>query len=263
MTTVAMDDGVELAVYERGSGAPTFLFLHGLACDHTFWSPQFDDLSRDHRCISIDFRGRGASPAAPPYDTTRQADDAAAVLRALDAGPAIVAGHSLGGLTALLLNDRHPELVLGIIAGDSPLQARGLGGARLAAALRDTGTTEPMRPLVESFWTESTPEVVKTHVREVMFGCPPAVAAGMLENDAVFAERMPELLRQADAKPFMAIWAAKPLGDPAWLRDVCTFLRQEPIAGAGHFFQVEQPAVTNALFRAFLDDVERDPRLKR
>jgi pimeloyl-ACP methyl ester carboxylesterase len=39
------------------------------------------------------------------------------------------------------------------------------------------------------------------------------------------------------------------------------FIRQEPVADSGHFFQLEQPAITNALLRAFLDDVERDPRL--
>jgi len=39
------------------------------------------------------------------------------------------------------------------------------------------------------------------------------------------------------------------------------YIRQEPIAGAGHFFQLERPAITNALLRAFLDDVQRDPRI--
>jgi pimeloyl-ACP methyl ester carboxylesterase len=72
---------------------------------------------------------------------------------------------------------------------------------------------------------------------------------------------MLELVRAADQKPFMAIWAGKPLGDPAWLRDQTTFVRQEPIAGTGHFFQLEQPAVTSALLRAFLEEAERDPRV--
>ena len=40
------------------------------------------------------------------------------------------------------------------------------------------------------------------------------------------------------------------------------FVRQEPIAESGHFFQLEQPALTAALLRAFLDDVERDPRVR-
>jgi pimeloyl-ACP methyl ester carboxylesterase len=59
----------------------------------------------------------------------------------------------------------------------------------------------------------------------------------------------------------MAIWASKPLGDPSHLRDITMFIRQEPVPGAGHFFQLEKPAITSALLRAFLDDVERDPRI--
>jgi pimeloyl-ACP methyl ester carboxylesterase len=96
-----------------------------------------------------------------------------------------------------------------------------------------------------------------------MLACPPEVAAGMLDNAAVLAGRLPALLKAADRKPFMAIWAERPFGEPAWLRDQCPFVRQEPIAGAGHFFQLEKPAITSALLRAFLDDVERDPRVRR
>jgi pimeloyl-ACP methyl ester carboxylesterase len=74
---------------------------------------------------------------------------------------------------------------------------------------------------------------------------------------------MEDLIRAADRKPFMAFWAEEPRGDPRWLREITTFLRQEPMAGAGHFFQLEQPEVTNALLRAFIDDIERDPRISR
>jgi pimeloyl-ACP methyl ester carboxylesterase len=60
----------------------------------------------------------------------------------------------------------------------------------------------------------------------------------------------------------MAIWAERPLGDPAWLRSVTRFARQEPLPGTGHFFQLEQPERTTALLRAFLDDVADDPRIR-
>jgi pimeloyl-ACP methyl ester carboxylesterase len=82
----------------------------------------------------------------------------------------------------------------------------------------------------------------------------------MLEGFEDVAARFGELVRLADRKPFMAIWSGAPLGDPAWLRDSTMFVRQEPIPGAGHFFQLEQPAVTSALLRAFLDDIRHDPR---
>ncbi|MBI2766352.1 MAG: alpha/beta hydrolase [Chloroflexi bacterium] len=253
-------NGVALGVEDAGSGSPPFVFIHGLACDRSAWRYQVADLSRDYRCVNIDLRGRGESDATPPYDITQQADDVAAVMQALAVGPAIVAGHSLGGLTALLLGDRYPELVLGIVVGDSPLRPGGPGD--LGARIGEAGSMEPVRALVERFWGEGTAGAVKDEVRDIMLNCPAEVGAGMLANGQFIADRIAGLVKEADRKPFMAIWASRPLGDPNWLRDVCMFLRQEPIAGAGHFFQLEQPAITNALLRAFVDDVERDPRLK-
>lgn len=256
-------NGAEIAFDDAGTGGPAFVFIHGFACDRTFWRPQFDDLSRDLRCIAIDLRGRGESSAKAPFHTTQQADDVAALIAKLGIGPAILVGHSLGGLTALLVNDRHPEAVLGTVLCDSPMRASGLGAAPFVARLREAGTIEPAGQLVESFWSESTSDAIKAQVRAVMMTCPAEVAAGMLDNDAVFSERSVELVKQADTKPFMCIWAEKPLGDPAWFRDICPFVRQEPVAGTGHFVQLEEPAITSALLRAFLDDVARDPRLAK
>jgi pimeloyl-ACP methyl ester carboxylesterase len=254
--------GVGLGCFEAGSGDPPFVFVHGWACDHTFWQPQFDDLSRDHRCLAVDLRGRGDSDATPPFDAITAADDVAAIMAERGVARAIVAGHSLGGIVALLLNERHPELVLGTVLGDSPL-----GGTVLqyfpstAARIEEAGSMEPMRSYVESFFLDATPEAVREKVRAAMLSCPPAVAAGMLARSEEYGPRVDDLIRLADRKPLMAFWAEHPLGGPDHLREITMFVRQEPIAGAGHFFQLEQPAITNALLRAFIDDVERDPRL--
>ena len=70
------------------------------------------------------------------------------------------------------------------------------------------------------------------------------------------------MLKLIDKKPFMVIWPEEPAGDPAWLRDITMFVRQEPVAGATSDPRSEQPAITNALLRAFLDDVKNDPRLE-
>ncbi|MGE5595914.1 MAG: alpha/beta fold hydrolase [Hyphomicrobiales bacterium] len=257
-------NGAELAIYEAGEGDPPFVFIHGWCCDHTFWQPQFEDIARDHRAVAIDWRGCGDSAPVPPFDTTQAADDVAEVIRQLELGPSLLIGHSLGGNAALLVQDRHPDAVLGIVLGDSPLtSASGGGWPETVRRIREAGSMSVMADYIETFFTENTPEDVREKVRTTMLGTPADVAAGMLSNGEVFTQRMGELLRQADTKPFMAIWAEHPLGNPERLRDTLMFIRQEPIPGAGHFFQLEQPAVTSALLRAFLDDVERDPRLRR
>lgn len=255
-------NGAALAYDERGAGDPPFLFVHGWACDRTFWAPQFDDLSRDHRCVTVDLRGRGESEAVPPYDVSQAADDIISIAEALHMDGAILVGHSLGGLIALLANARRPELFSGIVTGDSPLDEASIANwPRTVRRVEQAGSMEPIASWVDSLFSESTDDAVRTHVRSVMLGCDPRVGAGMLSRNDILLGHLDDLLQNADRKPLMAIWADEPLGDPAHLRDVTMFIRQEPIAGAGHFFELEQPAITNALLRAFEDDVRRDPRL--
>lgn len=255
-------NGVELEYTDTGAGDPAFVFIHGWACQMSSWAPQIEELSRDHRVIAVNLRGRGASAAAPPFDTTQAADDVGALLRSLDVSQAIVVGHSLGGLVALLLNDRHPDLVRGTVLGDSPLAAARAGRFEATSrSVAEAGSMSPMADYLETFFSEETSDAIRDYVREMMLSCPADVAAGMLANGQVFVDRLDELISLADLKPFMLIWAGSPLGDPEWVRDLTMFARQEPMAGAGHFFQLERPDVTNALLRAFLDDVERDPRL--
>lgn len=255
-------NGARLSFDDRGTGSPAFVFVHGFACDRRAWSEQVEDLSRDHRCVAIDLRGRGESGATPPFDVTTAADDVAAVIADLGIGPAVIVGHSLGGVIALVLNERHPDLVLGVVVGDSPIGPAFAERREptLPARIREAGSMQPAARMVERFWGEETTPAVRAY-GEVMMSCPPDVAAGMLEGFEDVAARFGELVRLADRKPFMAIWSGAPLGDPAWLRDSTMFVRQEPIAGAGHFFQLEQPAVTSALLRAFLDDIRHDPRV--
>ena len=245
-----------------GRGIP-FVFIHGWACDSSAWRPQVEDLKADHRCISVDLRGRGESVAVAPYDVFTAAADVAAVIRSLGLPPVIAVGHSLGGIVALCLNQADPDLVTGIVTGDSPLELDApRRWPRTAAALREASSMEPVEAFIEGFFIESTSEALAADVRALMLTCDPEVAAGMLENGERVADALPDLIRLADAKPFMAFWAEKPLGEPNLLRDLATFVRQEPIAGAGHFFQLERPEITNALLRAFEDDVLTDPRLK-
>jgi len=256
-------NGVRLAYDDRGDGPHTFVFIHGWACDRSFWQPQFDNLSRNFRCVSVDLRGCGESAPVPPYDTMTAAEDVTALIEELKLPPVLIVGHSLGGIVGLLVNDMRPELVHGLVLSDSPLTAARSGGfAGTVRRITEAGSMEPMRKFIEGFFTEGTPPAVRERVQDVMLGCDPGVGAGMLGNASALAERLDAMVAAADKKPLMAIWAEKPQGDPEHMRDITMFIRQEPIAGGGHFFQLEQPDITNALLRAFVDDVERDPRLQ-
>jgi pimeloyl-ACP methyl ester carboxylesterase len=115
--------GVALNVVERGSG-PAVLLIHGLAADAQTLAPTAEALESGARVIAYDRRGYGASGAPAPYQGTtveEQAEDAAALLQALDAHPALVCGDGFGALVALDLAKRHRALVRGAVLCNPPL----------------------------------------------------------------------------------------------------------------------------------------------
>lgn len=107
-------DGRKIAYEEVSPPAPkgTVLLLTGLAAKRQGWWRQMEAFGARYRTIAIDHRDAGDSDPCPaPYTTADQADDAAAVLRALGVEHAAVVGISMGGFIALELTLRHPEMV--------------------------------------------------------------------------------------------------------------------------------------------------------
>jgi pimeloyl-ACP methyl ester carboxylesterase len=105
----------EIYVEQVGEG-PDVLLLGGLSDPVESWQPQLDMLSDRYRLTAIDNRGAGRTPLPDrPLSVPMMADDAAAVLRALDIPAAHVAGFSGGSLIAQELALRHPELVRSLV----------------------------------------------------------------------------------------------------------------------------------------------------
>lgn len=82
------------------------------------WSDALDELGRLGRAIAYDRRGYGRSERPEPrgpMNVAEHADDAAALLDAIDAAPAIVIGRSYGGEVATDLALRHHERVRALV----------------------------------------------------------------------------------------------------------------------------------------------------
>jgi pimeloyl-ACP methyl ester carboxylesterase len=109
--------GIRLYYEEHGTGLP-ILLAHGTSSDAGNWSGAADVLARFGRVIAYDRRGCTRSERPVPYDRTtpaEHADDAAALLDALDATPALLIGRSYGGDTMLNLALRYPQHVRGLV----------------------------------------------------------------------------------------------------------------------------------------------------
>ena len=128
---------VPLSSHVVGEGPP-LLLVHGGAEDADLLAPQAAAFAaRGRRVVTYDRRGTGASTRAdwPEGGVERHADDAAALLRALDAAPATVLGFSSGGVVALALAARHPDVVAEAIAWEPAAVGMLPDGAALHAGL--------------------------------------------------------------------------------------------------------------------------------
>jgi pimeloyl-ACP methyl ester carboxylesterase len=148
MTTIE-GAGVPLAYEVSGTGKAVLL-VHGIAADRAAWSDAAAALAGGARVIAYDRRGYGDSGEPEPYERTtvaEQAEDAAALVHSLDAGPVVACGADLGALVVLDLLLRHPGLVRAAVLVDVPAfqlvpeatEALGAERVLLEEALRDGG----------------------------------------------------------------------------------------------------------------------------
>ncbi len=112
--------GLNVAVDGPDDG-PAVVLLHGISgstATYDFLVP----LLPSHRLLRLDFRGHGLSDRAPGhYVLDDFAGDAEALLEQVVGGPAVVVGHSLGGITAALVAQRRPDLVTALFLEDPPM----------------------------------------------------------------------------------------------------------------------------------------------
>src|SRR5688572_29080354 len=129
---------MRLAHHSTGNGPPVLL-IHGGAEDATMLTPQAEAIAaHGRRVIWYDRRGTGVSTREnwPGGGANQHADDAAALLHQLGAAPATVLGFSSGGVIALALAVRHPEVVTEVIAWEPAALGMLPDAAQLSSALR-------------------------------------------------------------------------------------------------------------------------------
>jgi pimeloyl-ACP methyl ester carboxylesterase len=115
-------DGAALHVTQSGpaDSAVTLVLVHGWTQDHRTWDFVLPHLDPGLRVLRYDLRGHGGSAPARPGSATiaRLADDLAELIAGrVPAGPLVLAGHSMGGMTLMVLAERHPALVRDRLAG--------------------------------------------------------------------------------------------------------------------------------------------------
>lgn len=259
---------------EHGQG-PALVMIAGLSATRAFFRDAVENLSADHRVITVELPGHGGTPAGDrPASVERAADDLARLLEELDLREVTLLGWSLGATVAyrcleqtgtariarLVSVEQTPRLT---VAEDWPHAAFGgldeEGAAGLAAGLGTDFAGFADNLVRSSFAADSEPDkdVVDALVAEAG-GCDSDAVAALLA-DAVSQDWRG---RMADIPvPTLLIHGARsqvyptPVG--SWLADAIPGSRLEVFDDSGHLPFIEETERFAQAIRAFADREER------
>ena len=96
--------------------SPTVVLLHAVGCTGLLtWYPSIRPLTERFRVVTLDQRWHGRGIQSDVFSLHDCADDVAALVEALDLGPVIVAGFSMGSIIAQRVWRQHPEITAGLV----------------------------------------------------------------------------------------------------------------------------------------------------
>jgi pimeloyl-ACP methyl ester carboxylesterase len=205
-------DGVKVAIHDLGGEGPLLLFCHATGFHGRTLAAVASYLTDSYRCVAHDLRGHGSTllPESAPIMWKNMTDDLLAVTHALaianpDAGALRAVGHSLGGGTIALAEDKEPgtfesawafEPVL-IPTMGAPGQGPEPGPSRMsAAAARRRAVFASRNAAFERYssrppFDSIRPEVLRAYVDHgfhdlpdgtVTLACTPAIEAQIFNN---------------------------------------------------------------------------------
>jgi pimeloyl-ACP methyl ester carboxylesterase len=254
----------KLAHYDSGTevaGEPPIVLLHQSLARSEDWENIFPRLATRYRTIAYDARGHGKSGRAADYSLRAFADDALRVLREIAKEPAVLIGHSLGALAALVAAGEAPELVRGLVLEDPALgYAKPWDGARYGALREGIANTEDPKVLAKAVSKQPLPspgprgertygelrgffaaERVVTYFRDV----DPAFIDARVAGDAPAAELIAESIGKVRA-PVLVLAGEPRLGgavdDPSeWRLKKLADVTVKRFPGSGHLLHGFRP----------------------
>lgn len=261
--------GTEFAVHTKGHGVP-LLLLHAFPLDHNMWQAQ-ESLARTFRIIIPDQRGFGdSSPNAPIMSIEGMADDAIAILDALNINePALVCGVSMGGYVAQHIAARHPTRVRGLVLCDTKLDADTPEARKSRAGLSEKigrrGTRLLISTMLETLLAQSAEARRKSQRSEIE-----ALLHQVIERQAVVTVQasltamgnrpdMTASMQALDIPLLLVVGEEDTFTPPSVMQAIQKLLPDSKlvcIPQAGHLSPLEAPEVFNTEVINFLHDIE-------
>ncbi|SPU45696.1 alpha/beta fold hydrolase [Brevundimonas diminuta] len=258
-----------LSVEVIGQGADVIL-IPGFASSREVWRPLARRLSASHRVHLVQLAGFAGEPWAHGDGAFIQpvVDELARYAATLDR-PAVI-GHSMGGLSGLLLAQQHPEAISRVMSVDSLPFFSAMFGPQVtpqtAKPFADQAAASILSADEAAFRIQQERTAVGMMRDEA--GRAAMVDWSMASNRQAMASAIREVMT-TDARPGLAamttpVWAVyasdadggapAAMADAVWNREYAALpgVTLKRVDGARHFIMVDQPDRLDALVDAFL-----------
>jgi 3-oxoadipate enol-lactonase len=239
---------------------PWLVFSNSLMTDLSLWDDQVKAFGGKYRILRYDQRGHGGTSVpvgACNFDDL--AADLSGLMDSFGIAKAVVAGVSMGGVTALRFAGRYPARVSALVVSDATSAAvagaRAVWQERIDLVRRDGGMQALVKPTIERWFR---PDAIAANSRAVE-----RVRAMIAATPQHGFERAAAALMSFDFNDDLArlhcpIRMVAGEGDgvlPQVMRDMAARNAAAdfvPIANAGHLPNIEQPAAFNEVLTSFL-----------
>jgi pimeloyl-ACP methyl ester carboxylesterase len=261
-------EGARVHYQNFGQGSEAIVFIHGYACNATFWHSQLPAFRRSGHVIALDLPGHGESDTpAVSYTQEYHAPGVAAVLNDAGVRRAYVVAHSMGMSVARYFLDKHPETVAALVNVDSRSLFYGedvdtgrMERERFAESLRGPNGGEALRERIGRFFVPQTPSSVREEVLAKMPRTASHVAASAYDG----LNRTRRWSDEPTSLPTLAIYAKPvPSASEALLRRMFTKLQYQEWDGVGHFIMMEKPDEFNRTVLSFIAGLREEQNSKR
>lgn len=250
----ATRDGVKLAYVDTGTGDPPLLLVHGWCCDHTYWRDQIPEFAKRQRVVAVDLRGLGESDV-PDEDSSIELfrDDVAWLSREIGLERPVIIGHSMGGLIALNVVRRQPELARAAVFVDAATMPFPAEFAPTVSSMLDGLRSPDYREVAGNFVGDFLfrPESVarlKDEIIKGMTGAPQRVMrtamASIVSTSGTVQGPVPV--------PSVFVRAATYWCTEEQLKDAYPGMKVTTV-DAAHFVQMEAPEEFNRILSRFLE----------
>ncbi len=244
--------------YDVGTGNDALFFVHGWACDATFWREQYHAFP-NRRVLALDLPGHGRSgkpQTAYTMELFARAIDA--VLQDAKVERAIIIGHSMGAPVGREFYRIFPEKTTALVIIDGAL--RRMFSSEQAQRLQEQLRSDypaTARRMVDGMLMPVRDASLRHQVREVMLATPGHVAVSAMQAMTNEASYHGDPIKV----PLLAVLAKSPFWAPdteQFLRSLAPDLEFHMMEDVSHFLMLEKPDELNTLIRDFI--ARREPR---